>query len=58
LKAKIESLNAGYESEESEAVRLIETEQDMIKRLEQDKMEMAVSRSSDPENNNNTTLKK
>jgi circadian clock protein KaiC len=58
LESQIESLNAGYESEVSEAVRLIETEQDLIKRLEQDKIEMAVSRKADPGNINNTNLKR
>ena len=50
LEAQIEALHVDFESEESEAVKLIETEQDMIKRLEQDKMEMAVSRKADIEN--------
>ncbi|MFO7668692.1 MAG: circadian clock protein KaiC [Bacteroidales bacterium] len=44
LESQIASLHADFDSEESEAVSLIKTEQDMIKRLEQDKMEMAVSR--------------
>ncbi len=47
LEAQIASLHADFESEESEAVKMIETEQDMIKRLEQDKIEMAVSRKAD-----------
>jgi circadian clock protein KaiC len=50
MKTQIEALYADFESEESEAVMLIETEQDMIKRLEQDKMEMAASRKADIEN--------
>ena len=46
LEAKIISLNADFESVESEAVKMIKTEQDAIKRLEEDKIEMAVSRKS------------
>ena len=46
LEAQIISLNADFESVESEAVKMIKTEQDTIKRLEQDKIEMAVSRKS------------
>ncbi len=44
LKAQIATLHADFESEESEAIKIIETEQEMIKRLEQDKMKMTVSR--------------
>ncbi len=44
LEAKVATLRADFGSEESEAVRLIEEEQEMIKRLEQDKIEMAQSR--------------
>jgi circadian clock protein KaiC len=47
LETQISALHAGFESEETEAVKIIETEQDAIKRLEQDKMEMAVSRKPD-----------
>jgi len=47
LEAQIASLNADFESVESEAMKMIRTEQDMIKRLEQDKIEMAVSRKAD-----------
>jgi circadian clock protein KaiC len=46
LEAQVASLNADFESVESEAVKMIKTEQDTIKRLEQDKIEMAVSRKS------------
>jgi circadian clock protein KaiC len=46
LEAQITSLNADFESVESEAVKMIKTEQDAIKRLEEDKIEMAVSRKS------------
>jgi circadian clock protein KaiC len=38
LEAQIASLHADFESEESEAMKIIRTEQDMIKRLEQDKI--------------------
>jgi circadian clock protein KaiC len=57
LEAQIATLHANFESEESEALKMIETEQDMIKRLEQDKIEMAVSRKSDIENIKTNNLK-
>ena len=44
FESKIASLHADFDSEESEALKLIRTQQEMIKRLEQDKIEMAVSR--------------
>jgi circadian clock protein KaiC len=44
LDAKIESLRSELESEESEIIKLIEKEQETIKQLEQDKLEMAESR--------------
>jgi len=47
LEAQIASLKADFESTESEAMKMIRTEQDMIKRLEQDKIEMAFSRKDD-----------
>ena len=58
LEAQIATLNADFESEETEAVKMIETEKDMIKRLEQDKIEMAESRKSDNKNNTTNNLKK
>ena len=58
LEAHISSLQADFESAESEALKLIKTEQDMIKRLEQDKIEMAVSRKSVIENRKTLILKK
>jgi circadian clock protein KaiC len=45
LDAQIVRLNTDFESEESEAIKIIETEQDTIKRLEEDKIIMAESRS-------------
>jgi circadian clock protein KaiC len=57
LEAQIATLHANFELEESEALKLIETEQEMIKRLEQDKMEMAVSRKAEIENINTDNLK-
>jgi circadian clock protein KaiC len=51
LEAQIISLYANFDSDESEALKMIETEQDMIKRLEQDKIEMAESRKDDMEIN-------
>jgi len=58
LEARIASLNAEFESEEFEATKMIKSEQDMIKRLEQDKIEMAVSRKSVIENRQPGKLKK
>ncbi|MCX6328040.1 MAG: AAA family ATPase, partial [Bacteroidia bacterium] len=58
LEAQIAALHADFESEESEALKMVETEQDIIKRLEQDKTEMAVSRKAVIENNTTSKLKK
>jgi circadian clock protein KaiC len=58
LEAQITSLHADFESEESEAVKMIETEQNVIKRLEQDKVEMTVSRKAVSENSTTHKLKK
>jgi circadian clock protein KaiC len=57
LEAQIILLNADFESAESEAVKMIRTEQDTIKRLEQDKIEMAVSRKSGIESRKTGKLK-
>jgi circadian clock protein KaiC len=51
LEAQIASLHADFESEESEAMKMIRTEEDMIKRLVKDKIEMAVSRKTVIKNN-------
>ncbi len=58
LETRIASLNAEFESEEFEASKVIETEQDMIKRLEKDKIEMAVSRKSVIKHSKSSKLKK
>ena len=58
LETQIASLRANFESEEYEAFKIIEAEQDTIKRLEQDKIEMAVSRKDDIENNMTNDFKK
>ena len=58
LEAQIASLTADFESVESEAMKMIRTDQDMIKRLEQDKIEMAVSRKADIKKSTATKLKK
>src|SRR4030042_6851048 len=58
LEAHIASLHADFESEESEALKMIQTEQEMIKRLEQDKIEMAVSRKSAIKKSTTSKLKK
>jgi len=57
MEAQIATLHANFEQEESEALKLIKTEHEMIKRLEQDKMEMAVSRKAEIENINTDNLK-
>lgn len=44
LETKIATLQTDFESEESEALKIIKTEQEMVKRLEQNKIEMAESR--------------
>jgi circadian clock protein KaiC len=54
LETQISSLHADFEAEESEAVKMIEAEQDIIKRLEQDKIKMAVSRKAVIENSTST----
>ncbi len=58
LEAQIASLHADFESEESEAIKMIHTEQDMIKRLEQDKIQMAASRKTIIKNSTTRKLKK
>lgn len=50
MEAQIVTLHNNFEQEESEAFKQIETEREMIKRLEQDKKEMAVSRKAEIEN--------
>jgi circadian clock protein KaiC len=47
LEAHIMTLRIDFESEEAEAVKVIETEKETIHRLEQDKTEMAESRKAD-----------
>jgi len=58
LEAQIATLHTDFESEEAEAFKMIETEQDIIKRLEQDKIEMAKSRKARIENIATKKLKK
>ena len=58
MEAQINSLHADFEAEESEAIKMIEVEQDMIKRLEQDKLKMAVSRKAVIENSKPGKLEK
>src|SRR5664280_454267 len=58
LEAQIALLYADFESEESEAVKMIGTEQKMTKRLEQDKIEMAASRKTVVGNSITRKLKK
>ncbi|RPH31875.1 MAG: circadian clock protein KaiC [Bacteroidales bacterium] len=58
LEAQIATLQTDFESEESEAIKMIKTEQDTIKRLEQDKIKMAESRKAKTEKNTVKKLKK
>jgi len=58
LEFQIATLYANFEAEESEANKMIETEQDMINRIEQDKIEMAKSRNAGRENIKTKNLKK
>jgi circadian clock protein KaiC len=58
LEVQIASLHADFDLEESEALKLIKTEEDMIKRLERDKIEMAISRKSVMKNSKTSKLKK
>jgi circadian clock protein KaiC len=57
LQAQIDALHAEFDSEESEAIEMIEMEQDKIKRLKQDIVEMAKSRKADIENFTTNKLK-
>jgi circadian clock protein KaiC len=57
MNAKVATMLADFGSEESEAIKIIEDEQEMIKQLEQDKMEMAVSRKATIVNNATKNLK-
>jgi circadian clock protein KaiC len=50
LDAKIKRLHSEFESEESEALKIIQREQKTIKQLEQDKIQMAESRKADIKN--------
>lgn len=47
LEAQIVTLNANFDAQEYDAIKVIETEKEMIKQLEQDKIEMAESRKVD-----------
>ena len=58
LESKIATMRADFGSEESEANKSIEVEQEMIKRIEQDKMEMAKSRKAKIGNTATKNLKK
>jgi circadian clock protein KaiC len=54
--ATVETMHAVFESEEADTLKIIEEEQQIIQRLEQDKMEMAVSRKASVEKT--TTINK
>jgi circadian clock protein KaiC len=58
IETQIAALHAEFEAEESEAIVMIEIEQDKIKRLKQDKIEMAKSRKAVSENVTTNKLKK
>ena len=58
LQVQIDALHAEFDSEESEAIEMIEMEQDKIKRLKQDIVEMAKSRKADIKNLTTNKLKK
>jgi len=58
LEAKLATIRTDFGSEESEAIKIIEAEREMIKRLEQDKIEMAVSRKAKTGKNLKKNLKK
>ena len=58
LETHIAALHACFESEEAEAVNMIETEQDTIKRLEQDKIKITVSRKANINDITTNNLKK
>ena len=50
LEAQIVTMRTDFETEESEVFKMIETEQDILKRMKQDKIEMAESRKADFDN--------
>jgi circadian clock protein KaiC len=58
LEAQVAALHAEFGSEEAEAVKMIEMEQDTIVRLKQDKIEMSKSRKAYIENGTTSQLKK
>ena len=58
LQVQIDALHAEFDSEESEAIEMIEMEQDKIKRLKQDIVEMAKSRKADIKNLTTNKLEK
>ena len=58
IETQIDALHAEFDAEESEAIVMIEIEQDKIKRLKQDKIEMAKSRKATIENSTVNNLKK
>jgi circadian clock protein KaiC len=49
MEAKLETMRAEFGSEEAEALKIIEKEQELIEQLEQDKMKMALSRKAKSE---------
>jgi circadian clock protein KaiC len=57
LEAQIATMQIDFELEESESVKMMETEQATIKRLEQDKVEMAESRNTGKKSTTNMLKK-
>jgi len=58
LEASIAAMRADFGSEETEAIKIIEEEQEMINQLQQDKMKMALSRNAKIEKIATKNLKK
>jgi circadian clock protein KaiC len=58
LDAQVAALHSNFDMEEAEAIKMLESEQNTIKRLEQDKILMAESRKADIEKNPIQKMKK
>ncbi len=57
LELQIATLHADFDAQESEAIKIIETELALVKRLEQDKIDMAENRNADIKRFTNDKLK-
>jgi circadian clock protein KaiC len=58
LDAQVAALHSNFDMEEAEAIKMLESEQNTIKRLEQDKILMAESRKADIEKKSNPKIQK